>query len=84
MAFHEEEEELQRAVVAVMSKAGHRGAVSGHVDVASEKSAHWEMQGGVVREKAGITYSPYVLLFVCCLCVNWTLVNAVCFLYRVN
>jgi hypothetical protein len=34
MALHKGEEELQRVVVAVMSKAGHRVAVAGHVVVA--------------------------------------------------
>jgi hypothetical protein len=34
MALHEGEEELQRVVVALMSKAGHRLAIAGHVVVA--------------------------------------------------
>jgi hypothetical protein len=40
MAFQEGEEELQRLVVAVMSKAGHRGAVTGHVAIAGKLTAH--------------------------------------------
>jgi hypothetical protein len=40
MAFQEGEEELQRVVVAVLSKTGNRGAVTGHVAVAGELTAH--------------------------------------------
>jgi hypothetical protein len=40
MAFQEGEEELQRAIVAIMFEDGYRGAFTGHVAVAGELTAH--------------------------------------------
>jgi hypothetical protein len=48
MAFHEGEDELERANVSVLSKAGQRGAVTGHVAVVAQLTAHKVAQGGVV------------------------------------
>jgi hypothetical protein len=42
VAFNEGEEESKRVVVAVMSKVGHRAALTGHVFVAGEMTAHGE------------------------------------------
>jgi hypothetical protein len=53
--------------VAVVSKAGHRGAVTGHVAVADELTTHGTARDGVVREDAGVVYSPHELLLVCVL-----------------
>jgi hypothetical protein len=48
VAFNEGEEELKRDVVAALPKAGNKGAVTGHVAVASELTAHGAEQGGDV------------------------------------
>jgi hypothetical protein len=40
VTFHEGEEKFKRAVVAVMSKTGHRGATTGHVAVPCKLTAH--------------------------------------------
>jgi hypothetical protein len=48
VAFHEGEDELQRVFVAILSGTGHRGAVTGHVSVGGELTAHGAAQGGVV------------------------------------
>jgi hypothetical protein len=50
--------------VAVLSKAGHGGAVTGHVAVASESAAHWAAQSGVMGEEAGVVHAPHEFLLV--------------------
>jgi ribosomal protein S28E/S33 len=44
VTFQEGEEELKRAVVAVLSKTGHGGAVTGHVVFARELTANGAAQ----------------------------------------
>jgi hypothetical protein len=46
--FHKGQEELWRVVKAVLSKAGHGGAVTGHEAVASELTVHGAAHGVVV------------------------------------
>jgi hypothetical protein len=48
-----------------MSKAGHRGAVTGHVAVVGELTGHGAAQGGVVCEEAGVVHFPHEFLLVC-------------------
>jgi hypothetical protein len=49
----------------VMSKTGHREAVTSHVAVAGELTANGAMKGGAVWAEAGVMYSPHELLLVC-------------------
>jgi hypothetical protein len=50
--------------MAVMSQAGHSRAVTGHVAVASQLSAHGATHSGVVGEEAGVVHAPYEFLLV--------------------
>jgi hypothetical protein len=50
--------------MAVMSKAGHGGAITGHVAVAGELAAHWAALGGVMGEEAVVVHAPHKFMLV--------------------
>jgi hypothetical protein len=50
--------------VAVLSKAGHGGAATGHVTVVGELATHGATQGGVVGEEAGVVHALHEFLLV--------------------
>jgi hypothetical protein len=50
--------------VAVMSKAGHGGVVTGHVAVVGELTTHGAAHGGVEGEEADVVHAPREFLLV--------------------
>jgi hypothetical protein len=65
VALHDGEAEFKRVVVAVLSKASHRGVFTGHAAGACDLTANGATKGGVVREEAGLVYSPHEFLLMC-------------------
>jgi hypothetical protein len=50
------------AVLSQLSQTGHGGAITVHVALAGELSAHGATQGGIVGEEAGVVHAPYDFL----------------------